>query len=275
MAEHILQPHTDQFLGFGDSVVVAMRERILALWDRTQLRSDLKSDSTPVSEVDLQCEEIARAAIRKAFPEHGIIGEEYGSEAPDAEFVWTIDPIDGTLNLINRIPTFGTILALLYRGRPILGWIDHPLLRQTLRGGASTGVFSNGTPVTLQDLPTPHFTPTDVIATNCPATFARGGQEDILAKVLSLHPHVRIYYDVYSHTLAVLGALALMVEYNLKIWDIAATRALMEGVGGSYHDLGSQTYSDEPTVYHAAFGKPRAVQRAAEVLSSALLPTAR
>lgn len=267
MSDYLSQPHTDKLLSFGDSVILAMRERILTLWDRTQLRSDLKSDSTPVSEVDLQCEELARAAIRAAFPDHGIIGEEFGSEAPDAEFVWTIDPIDGTLNLINRIPTFGSILALLYRGRPILGWIDHPLLRQTLRGGVSTGVFSNGAPITLQDLPTPHLTPTDVIATNCPATFDRGGQGDILTKVLLLHPHVRIYYDVYSHTLAVLGALALMVEYNLKIWDIAATRALIEGVGGAYHELGSQKYTDKPTVYHAAFGKPRAVRRATDALA--------
>jgi fructose-1,6-bisphosphatase/inositol monophosphatase family enzyme len=256
-----------EFLSFGDKLISETRSLILSLWHNNSIQSELKEDKTPVSEVDLKCEELARELIRKRFPTHGIIGEEHGTERGDAEFAWTIDPIDGTQNLINRIPTFGTIIGLLYQGRPILGWIDHPVLDQTLRGGIDIGTFCNGKKVILDDISSDFLTPNDVIATNCPATFERGGHLNVLTKVLNFHPHVRIYYDVYSHTLAILGSLALMVEYNLKIWDLSATQALIEGAGGVYLELGRDEGANKYVAYHAAFGKKRAVN----LISKALL----
>jgi myo-inositol-1(or 4)-monophosphatase len=249
----------EPFLSFGDSLIAEANELILSLWNNDSIQSELKSDQTPVSEVDLRCEELARKRIRSQFSDHGIIGEELGTERKDAEFVWTIDPIDGTLNLINRIPTFGTILALLHHGQPILGWIHHPIFGETLRGGPEVGTFFNGKQIQIPDLESNYLTSNDVIGTNCPATFARGGHLDILWKILKFHPHMRMYYDVYAHSLAVRGSLAVMVEYNLKIWDISATQALIEGAGGRYCELGTQKSPDNMTLYNAAFGKRRAV----------------
>lgn len=255
------------FLSFGDNLIAQTRELILSLWEKESIASELKEDRTPVSEVDIACEELARSLIRNKFPDHGIVGEELGTENPDAEFVWTIDPIDGTQNLVNRIPTFGTILGLLHRGRPILGWIDHPVLGEFLRGGPGIGAVRNGTPFVLNDILAPELSATDIIGTNCPATFECGGHLDVLWTILKFHPHVRIYYDVYSHSLAILGSLAVMVEYNLKIWDLSASRALVEGAGGEYHELGREEISGKPTMYHAAFGKKRAVKLiSAEIL---------
>lgn len=256
-----------EFLAFGDSLITETRRLILSLWQKESIHSELKSDQTPVSEVDLACEELARSLIRKRFPEHGIIGEELGTERGDAEYVWTVDPIDGTQNLVNRIPTFGTILGLLHWGRPVLGWIDHPVLGDTLRGGPGIGTFHNGKRVYLKDVETEELTPNDVIATNCPATFERGGHLEVLWTILKFHPHVRIYYDVYSHSLAVLGSLAVMVEYNLKIWDLSASQALVEGAGGVYRELGRNEEAGRYTLYHAAFGKGRAV----DLISKAIL----
>ena len=257
----------EAFLIFGDNLILQTRQLILSLWQKNTFQSELKEDQTPVSEVDLQCEELARDLIRRQFPDHGIIGEEHGTERGDAELVWTIDPIDGTQNLINRIPTFGTIIGLLYQGEPVLGWIDHPVLGDTLRGGIATGTFHNGKRVTLSDVSSDQLTPNDVIATNCPATFERGGHLHVLDKVLKFHPHVRMYYDVYAHTLAILGSLAVMVEYNLKIWDLAATQALVRGAGGAYRELGRTEVAGENTLYHAAFVKTRAV----DLVSKAIL----
>ena len=267
MFQPLQQIDYQTFLSFGDDLVGQTRELILSLWERESIKSVLKDDQTPVSEVDLACEELARSLIRNRFPDHGIIGEELGAEYSDAEFVWTINPIDGTQNLVNRIPTFGTILGLLHRGRPILGWIDHPVLGEFLHGGPETGTFRNEKRVVLDDLATPNLSPSDVIATNCPSTFERGGHLDVLWTILKFHPHVRIYYDVYSHSLAVVGSLAVMVEYNLKIWDLSASQALIEGAGGRYHELGRNEISGKPTMYHAAFGKKRAV----ELISAAIL----
>jgi len=256
-----------EFLSFGDELITETRKLVRTLWEKNSFQSELKADQTPVSEVDIACEELARKIIRERYPKHGIIGEEQGSERSDAEFVWTVDPIDGTQNLINRIPTFGTILGLLHHGRPVLGWIDHPVLGETLRGGPGVGTFHNGTPFVLRDLSSDELSPNDVIATNCPATFARGGHIEVLWKILKFHPHVRMYYDVYSHSLAALGSLAVMVEYNLKIWDLSASQALVEGAGGVYRELGRNEEAGKFTHYHAAFGKPRAV----ELISRAIL----
>ena len=260
--------HQQEFLSFGDTLIAEARRLILSLWRADSIRSELKDDLTPVSEVDLKCEELVRDLICKKFPTHGIIGEEHGAERGDAEFVWTIDPIDGTQNLINRIPTFGTILGLLHRGRPVLGWIDHPVLGDTMRGGVEVGAYYNGKKVVLEDLAGASLTPNDVVGTNCPGTFERGGHLEVLWTVLKFHPHIRMYYDVYAHTLAVLGSLAVMVEYNLKIWDFAASQALVEGAGGAYRELGRDEVPGKPVSYHAAFGKRRAVELIAQAIAA-------
>lgn len=258
--------YAEELREFGDSLVAETRALILSLWNRTAFHSELKEDQTPVSEVDLRCEELVRSAIQERFPSHGIIGEEFGSENSAADFVWTIDPIDGTQNLINRIPTFGTIVGLLYQGEPVMGWIDHPVLGDSLRGGLGMGTFFNGDKVTIGDIPQSGLTPNDIIATNCPATFARGGHLGALDIILKFHPHSRIYYDVYAHSLTIRGCLAVMVEYNLKIWDLAATKALIEGAGGVYQELGVRESDQGPALYNAAFGKKRAVELLANAL---------
>jgi histidinol-phosphatase len=151
-------------------------------------------------------------------------------------------------------------LSLLYQGHPILGWIDIPVLGESFCGGPGYGTYYNGEQIQIDDLKSSELTPNDIIATNCPATFQRGGHTDILWKILHFHPHSRIYYDVYAHGLAVRGAVAVMVEYDLKIWDLAATKALIEGAGGTYQELGQIKQPGLPTLYHAAFGKRRAVE---------------
>ncbi|MGD1862411.1 MAG: inositol monophosphatase family protein [Leptolyngbyaceae cyanobacterium] len=264
LSDHNFQ---QELLAFGDDLVSQTRELIRNLWQNGTFLSQLKEDNTPVSEIDLKCEELARDRLQKKYPHHGIIGEEYGTEKGEAEFVWTIDPIDGTQNLVNQIPTFGTILGLLYQGQPVLGWLDFPILGDRLRGGVNCGTYYNGKPVQLEDLTSDELSPTDLIATNCPATFQRGDNVEDLWKILRFHPHSRIYYDVYAHNLAIRGAVAVMVEYNLKIWDLAATQALIKGAGGIYRELGRIEESGQPTRYHVAFGKSRAVELVAAAIS--------
>ncbi len=128
------------------------------------------------------------------------------------------------------------------------------------------GTFLNGTKVTLNDIPESGLTPNDIIATNCPATFARGDHLSVLDAILRFHPHSRIYYDVYSRSLAIRGSLVVMVEYNLKIWDLSATETLILGAGGAFQELGSEGLTDGTNLFHAAFGKKRAVNLMAKAL---------
>src|SRR4051812_38306636 len=99
---------------------------------------DAKADQSPVTAADRGAEELMRARIAKKFPSHGIIGEEFGTERGEAEFVWVLDPIDGTKSFITGVPLWGTLIALLHHGQPVLGAIHQPVLKQLVIGDGVT-----------------------------------------------------------------------------------------------------------------------------------------
>jgi len=102
--------------------------RIIKKYFRTSINVNSKSDNSPVTIADKKSEEKMRELILKEFPNHGIIGEEFGDYNTDAEYVWVIDPIDGTKSFICGALTFGTLIALMKNGEPIIGVINHPIL---------------------------------------------------------------------------------------------------------------------------------------------------
>jgi myo-inositol-1(or 4)-monophosphatase len=244
---------------FSLEIASACKHLILKLWANGTFGETLKADKTPVSEVDLQAEALARAMISKKYPSHGIIGEEYEPINPSSDYQWTLDPIDGTQNLINLIPTFGMLIGLRYREKAIIGIIDHPVINFRTSGGLGIGVFHNNSQVTLIDLKTDTLTPNDIIGTNSPAVFGESiSDQELFTKVISFHPHSRIYYDCYDQTLAVVGRLAVAVEPNLKIWDITPLEALLAELGGKcvrFNERGCGARF----LTNAVFGKPKAV----------------
>lgn len=252
---------------FALMVADAMKELILELWRGESFGETLKEDKTPVTNVDLRAEALARAMIAERFPLHGVIGEEYEPINPESDFQWTVDPIDGTQNLVNRIPTFGTLLGLRHRDRAIVGVIDHPVMNLRTSGGVGIGVTHNGKEVVLPDLLTDQLTPHDIWATNSLGVFGTDSNgQALFAKVMSFHPHARIYYDCYSQTLAVLGSVAVVVEPGLKIWDITPLEALIGELGGSCVRFGAVGESLAKSVTNAVFGKRRAVELMCEHL---------
>src|SRR5690606_29345521 len=112
----------------------------------------LKPDETIVTKADRDGEALMREMIARRYPDHGILGEEYGEERGDAEFVWVLDPIDGTISFASASPLFGTLIALLHRGQPVLGCIHQPVLRQLLIGDGETATL-NGAPVRVRETP--------------------------------------------------------------------------------------------------------------------------
>ena len=195
--------------------------------------AEIKSDHSPVTELDKRLEVIFREQSQKNFPEFGVIGEEFGVTNPDAEYRWVIDPIDGTMNLVNRVPTFGTIVSLLRGNKVIYGAIDHPLLGIRHDGGPAIGVYNkSGTKL-------PAVTPKNltldsaVVSAAAPNVFQRSGQTHVLAGLVSHLPNLRIYYDCFSFSMTVQGSMHASVDTGLKIWDVAAAIALMEARGFS------------------------------------------
>jgi len=104
----------------------------------------VKSDATPVTPIDQQVELALRVAIKEAFPQHGIVGEEYEDVGSDSDYIWVLDPIDGTMSFVAGMPTFATLIALTWRGAPILGVMDSPFTMERWVGVDEVGTTLNG-----------------------------------------------------------------------------------------------------------------------------------
>lgn len=219
--------------------------------------SHTKSDSSIVTEVDIAIEEALRKDIEKHFPDHGIIGEEFGVSKAEADFQWILDPIDGTEEFANGMPFWGTIIGLHFKGSPVVGIIDHPALRVSLHAGKGLGAFKNDERIKLADLT--QLTGNERISISPPEIFLRyNGSTDAFDKILELCPNIRVFRSCYGHTTAITGSTDAMVEYNVRIWDIAATQILVEEAGGSYVIV-KEKQEDVGMVYGVVFGKARLV----------------
>ncbi len=221
-----------------------------------------KPDRSFVTSADLRVEERLREMIKKHFPDHGVIGEEYPPANPRAAFQWIMDPIDGTEDFVQRVPTFGSILALHYRGEPLVGVIDHPALDMRVSAGFGRGACRGNERIQLADLDPAAIDGTERVTLPARANFTKhrddGALFDILAKA---HPNHRIYRSCFAHSCAILGAADAGVDYGNPVWDFAATRLLMEEAGGKFVIVRAWDVPSSGRVYGSVFGKPALVDR--------------
>jgi fructose-1,6-bisphosphatase/inositol monophosphatase family enzyme len=219
-----------------------------------------KADQSWVTEIDLAVERLMRARLHEQFPDFGVIGEEYGEQNALKEFTWVIDPIDGTSSLRHRIPLFGTILALLHDGKPVLGLIDLPMLGRLYSGGAGLGVRCNDTPLRMTDAADEdEITSVEIISIGGRGQCVSAGVPQVFDDLIRLHPRVRTYGDVFGHGLALEGAVGAMVDFDLRVWDVAATEALVKEAGGKFFCWRARGDSFLERRYDVIFGKPRVV----------------
>jgi myo-inositol-1(or 4)-monophosphatase len=209
------------------------------------LAVETKSDQSPVTAADRGAEELMRARIAKKFPAHGIIGEEFGSEHADAEFVWVLDPIDGTKSFITGVPLWGTLIALLHRGQPVLGAIHQPILKQLMLGdGASTTL--NGRAVRTRGCARVEDATLLTSDPFNPAKYQDGTAFDALARRAKL---VRTWGDCYGYLLLASGQADMMLDPIMNPWDIAALVPIIRGAGGVITDWrGGAAYPAESTI---------------------------
>jgi len=196
--------------------------------DASTLGIELKADESIVTRADRDAEALMRGLIGKRFPAHGILGEEYGAERPDAEFVWVLDPIDGTISFASASPLFGTLIALVHHGTPVLGAINQPVLRQLCLGdGVTTSL--NGAPVHVREprpLSQATLLVTDVLSV---ANHQNGAAFDALMRDVKL---VRTWGDCYGYLLLATGHAEIMCDPVMNPWDIAALIPIVRGAGG-------------------------------------------
>jgi inositol-phosphate phosphatase / L-galactose 1-phosphate phosphatase / histidinol-phosphatase len=173
-----------------------------------------------------------RRLISARFPEHGIIGEEFGRERENAEFVWVLDPIDGTKSFISGVPLFGTLIALAQAGRPILGIIDQPISRERWVGAAGRPSTFNDRAVRCR--PCGSLSAATVFSTS-PDMF-KGADATPHARVAHAAKLVRYGADCYAYGLLALGFIDLVIEAELKPYDFSAMLPIVEGAGGVASD---------------------------------------
>jgi fructose-1,6-bisphosphatase/inositol monophosphatase family enzyme len=223
-----------------------------------------KPDKSFVTSVDLQVETRLRELIAKHFPDHGVIGEEFPATNPEAAFQWIMDPIDGTEDFVQRLPTFGTILALHYHGEPVVGIIDHPVLDIQLSAAFNRGTYHNGQRVTLTDIDPAAIDGSERVMLPARANFIKHRDDGrLFDKLTRAHPNHRIYRTCLTHSCAILGQADATVDYGNPVWDFASSRILIEEAGGKFTVV--RTWSVPPLgwVHGSIFGKPALVDKLA------------
>lgn len=240
----------EQWLALGhvlaDAAAAAIRP-----WFRAALAIDTKADQTPVTVTDRAAEAAMRRLIHDRFPDHGILGEEYGSERPDSERVWVLDPIDGTSAFIAGIPTFGTLIALAERNEPVLGLIAQPISGERWVGRRGAPTLLNGAPI--------HARPRGgldraVLAITTPAMLRRPEEQAAFARLQANVAMTRYGGDCYAYGLLAAGFIDLVLEADLKPYDFMALVPIVTGAGGIISDWEGRplTLTSGPQVLAAA-----------------------
>jgi histidinol phosphatase-like enzyme (inositol monophosphatase family) len=199
---------------------------------RSQLIVETKNDNTPVTAADREAEAEMRALIEARFPDHGVLGEELGRTRPEADYVWVIDPIDGTKSFISGVPLFGVLIALTFKGVPVLGVIDQPILRERWLGAEGRKTTLNGKPVATRACSA--LEDATLYATS-PDMFG-GADAEAFARVRSAVKLARYGADCYAYGLLATGFVDLVIESSLKPYDFCALAPVIDGAGGEMSD---------------------------------------
>ncbi|MGU3496594.1 histidinol-phosphatase [Xanthobacteraceae bacterium A53D] len=185
----------------------------------------------PVTEADRAAEQVMRRMITAAFPEHGIIGEEFGLERPDARYVWALDPIDGTKSFISGMPAWGTLIGLLKDGAPVYGMMHQPFIGERFFGDGGTSHYRG--PAGERRLLVRNCEQLEdaILFTTSPLLM----EEDDRASFRKVEEKVRLSRyggDCYAYCMLAAGLVDLVIETGLQPHDIVALVPVIEGAGG-------------------------------------------
>ena len=220
------------FGGFLNELPDAAGSAILPYF-RTRLDIEDKGGRgyDPVTAADRAGEAAMRALIGARFPEHGILGEEYGRERDDAEHVWVLDPIDGTRSFISGVPTWGVLIGLMRNGRAVRGMMAQPFTGERYSGDGASARYDGpdgGRSLAVRACP-------DIASATLYATapdMSPGPDEAPFARVSAASRLTRFGADCYAYCMLAAGLVDLVVEAKLQPYDIVALVPLIEGAGG-------------------------------------------
>ncbi|MDE2485771.1 MAG: histidinol-phosphatase [Alphaproteobacteria bacterium] len=201
-------------------------------------------DFDPVTEADKGAERAIRKLVAERYPNHGFIGEEYGEDRPDAEFVWVLDPVDGTRAFVAGLPLWCTLIGLRFEGRPALGSIGQSYVGELYIGHAGGArLLKGGESTPLKVRPCPLLTEA-IIATTDPEMCFTGAELGAWRQVRAAARLARLGCDAYAYAMVAAGTMDLVVEAGLAAWDIDAAIPVLEGAGGLVTDWRGERLRD-------------------------------
>lgn len=198
---------------------------------------EMKSDQTPVTIADREAEQAIRRVLRDAFPEHGIWGEEYGASDRESDYLWLIDPVDGTKSFVRGYGMFSTQLALLHQGRIVLGVSNAPLMGELAWATLDGGAWLDGQRMRVSAIADLEQA---TVSTGNLATLARSERWPALGEILAGANRSRGYGDFYHYHRLAEGQLDAVIESDVNILDIAALSLIVTEAGGVFTDLDGQ-----------------------------------
>jgi histidinol phosphatase-like enzyme (inositol monophosphatase family) len=224
--------------------------RIGLKYFRTGVEVETKADHTPVTRADRETEQFIRGAIAERFPDHLVTGEEFGSslgtekfEGPAGsgpDFSWIIDPIDGTKAFVHGVPLYTTLIALLYRGNPVVGIIHNPVMNETVAASVGGGCTLNEEPCAVSGRA--ELSDARIHATDFADLYRR--KPALTVELLSRSSSARTWADAYGYLLVATGRAEAMIDPVMAPWDIAPLGPIITEAGGRFTSLdGAETWT--------------------------------
>ncbi len=252
-----------EFLAFAERLADTAGA-VIKPYFRSKITIDQKADDSPVTIADREAEQAMRALIGEAYPEHGIEGEEFGAERIDADYVWHLDPIDGTKSFITGRPLFGTLVSLAHHGRPLVGVIDHCMMNERWVGAAGTPSLWNGEPIRTRRC---ESLADAVLYVTSPKMFKQPGEADAFSRVEDAVALPMYGGDCYAYGQLAMGFADIIVEADLDTHDYLALIPVIEGAGGIVTDWEGKALTPDSDGRIIAAGDPAVHAEALDLLA--------
>lgn len=204
---------------------------------------EFKKDASPVTIADQEAEKAMRAEIEQRFPDHGILGEEFGIVREDADIQWILDPIDGTKSFIHGVPLYTTLIGVLVKGEPTVGIIYQPILNELCAAAVDLGCTLNDSPCRVRECDS--IENASMMITELKYIHSEGYKEAHLKLADSVRYH-RTWGDAYGHMMVATGRADIMFDPILHLWDAAALHPIIREAGGWFGAVdGNQALIDK------------------------------
>lgn len=195
---------------------------------------EIKNDQTPVTEVDIQAEKIIKEIILNAFPDHGFYGEETNRENHDSDFLWLVDPIDGTKGFVRGYPFFSTQIALMHKSQIVLGVSNAPIFEEIIFAELGKGSWTDNHRTKVSKT---SKIESSTISTGNLKSLALSEKWSNFGKIVSRIDRIRGYGDFYHYHLLATGKIDAVIESDVNILDVAALSIIISESGGVFTDL--------------------------------------